>query len=574
MVTDSLAGLLAQAPQLSLFISPWKLVAVVVLFYLWALYAMWVDKDTIRVNTFRIVWNAVAMSAGIAATLCILFIPVFWIGAVSFVVIVGGAIVPYILHRNAQVREEDRVLTSAHIKKVLSEGLSGGKKKKSEPKAVRESVRLVDANKKKVAIPEEEEARELYRVSQELLFDTFLRRAQQVKFAPAGQTMKLGYVVDGVDVEREPVERPVGEAMLQYFKRLAGLSLEERRKPQKGVIVAQVGARKDHKYDLVIRSFGTTAGEQLEITVIGDEKGWKISHVGFTDKQLEQVKAFMEAPRGLVIVSAPPKQGLTSTVYAITRSHDAFLLNIQTLEYEIELPIDNITQRTFQPTPERTFAEELLKLVRTDPNVVILPQVRDKESAVTAAKAAGNKQKVYVGLPAGDLFDAIRRWVGAVGDPGLVAKSLLAVTHQRLVRKLCRACRQPYKPDPQTLRKLNMPPDTVLYRVPEPEFDKHGNPIICQACGGTGYDGRTAVYVILAVDDALREVISRGATLADLQAYAIKKGGLNLQQHALAKVLDGTTSIEEVARVTRKAEPGAARKPASGGASSQKAASA
>jgi type II secretory ATPase GspE/PulE/Tfp pilus assembly ATPase PilB-like protein len=125
------------------------------------------------------------------------------------------------------------------------------------------------------------------------------------------------------------------------------------------------------------------------------------------------------------------------------------------------------------------------------------------------------------------------------------------VSSQRLVRVLCQECKQAYKPDPQMLRKLNLPADKTLFRPPEPTYDKHGNPIICQACQGSGYVGRTGVFDWLTVDDGLREVIRRSTSMDEIRNYALKKGGLGLQAQALQKVLDGVTSIQEVARVVR-----------------------
>jgi general secretion pathway protein E len=248
-------------------------------------------------------------------------------------------------------------------------------------------------------------------------------------------------------------------------------------------------------------------------------------------------------------------------VYSITRSHDAFLQNIQLLEYERELDIDNVTQRTHEPQAEMTFADDLLKITRADPDVVILPEIRDRNAAVTTAQAAGGKVKFFVAIQANDVLDALRKWLALVGDPKVVARGQLAVINQRLVRKLCEACKAAYKPDPERLRKINMPPDRVLYRPPEPQYDKHGNPIICQGCGGTGYVGRTAVFSILPIDDGLRQVLLNGGALNEIQAYVSNVGGLNLQQQAMHKVLDGTTSIEEVARVTRPAQPAAGAAP-------------
>jgi type II secretory ATPase GspE/PulE/Tfp pilus assembly ATPase PilB-like protein len=221
------------------------------------------------------------------------------------------------------------------------------------------------------------------------------------------------------------------------------------------------------------------------------------------------------------------------------------------IEFEKEMDIDNVTQKAYSTAEGKTFTEQLLKIVRSDPDIIVLPEIRDRESAAVAAQAAAQKQKVYVGLVANDIFDALRKWVTLVGDKSLVAKSLLAISNQRLVRILCRECKQAYKPDANMMRKLNLPADKPLFRQPEPEYDKHGNPILCQACQGVGYSGRTGVFDWLTVDDGLREVIRRSSSLSDIQNYLAKKSGGGLQAQALQKVLAGSTSIQEVARVIR-----------------------
>jgi type II secretory ATPase GspE/PulE/Tfp pilus assembly ATPase PilB-like protein len=534
------------------YVHPVKLGALAVAFALWALLAQWVDKDTVAVNTYRVLWNLIVLGSGSAALGLALFVPAFWIGFPLFLVLNASVILAYVLHRNRLVKEEDRVLTAGHFRRLKEEGFRGKKKLK----VVTERVRLTGADRRVVAIPAEEAEREQYRLTQDLMFNALWRRAGVVEVVPAGpQLARVIYVVDGMPVEGENLPRPDADALVGYVKQMAGLNLEERRKPQKGEIMAAIG---DHKHKAQVRTDGSTAGEKLTIRIIYREASYKVPDLGFTPRQLELVQAAKEEPRGLVLLSAPAGCGLTTSIYSFARTHDRFLQNVQTIEYEKELDVDNVTQTVFVPTEASSFAERLLRLVRTDPDIIVLPELREREAAAVASKAASEKQKVYVGLMAGDVFEALRKWVAMVGDKVLVAKSLLAVSNQRLVRTLCPECKQAYKPDPQMMRKLNLPDDKVLYRPPEPQFDKRGNPIICQACQGSGYTGRTGVFDWLAVDDGLRDVIRRSASMTDIQNYAQKKGGVGLQAYAMQKVLDGLTSIQELARVLR-AESAASR---------------
>ncbi|MBU0640363.1 MAG: Flp pilus assembly complex ATPase component TadA [Planctomycetes bacterium] len=543
--------LLAQLPESYVYVHPGKLITVMALFAIWTLFAQWVDKDTIAVNTYRVLWNLVVLSAGAVAAVLFLFVPVFLIGLLLFSVINITTLTVYVFHRNGLMEPAERVFTPTHFRRLASEGFS----RKKRLKEVTERVLLKGADRQRVAIPAGEVEREQYRLSQDLLFDALWRRSRIVELSPGGQVAKVIYEIDGVKIERESMERAEADAVLAFLKKIAGLDLEEHRKPQLNKISASVG---EHAVSVVVRTDGTSAGEKLTLRVIGEETEYKKVDLGFTEKQMELVNSIMESPRGLVLFTAATESGLTTTIYSMARSHDAFLQNIQTLEYVKELEVNNITQRLFTPddAEEKTFFSELQKIIRSDPDIIVLPELRERAAAELATQAASTKQKVYVGLGARDVFEALAKWMEMVGDNKLIAKSMLAVINQRLVRKLCTECKQPYKPDPQMLRKMNMPADKVLHRPPEPQFDKHGNQIICQNCQSVGYVGRSAVFDILPFDDGLRQLIAKGGSIRDIQSYAIKKGGVGLQQQALQKVLDGTTSIQEVARVIRGQKPG------------------
>lgn len=549
----TLDGLLGVATDY-IYVHPIKLAAAVVLFVCWALYAQWVDKDTVAVNTYRVMWNIVTLVLGIVITAVLLLVPMFLVGALVFVGGWATLVTVYVVHRNGLVKEEDKVLTPAHISRVLSDLMSGGKSKK--PKEVKVRVQLRAANGDRCLPPEEEEAREQYRLTQELLFDLFWNRAQRAELAPGKEASRLTYEIDGVPSERPAMVRAEADAVVAYMKLIAGLNLEERRKPQFGKVRAMIG---ENQYGIEVRTDGSTAGEKLTLRVIGDEARFKVDELGFTEPQREQVRQIMEAGQGLVLISGPPGSGVTTTIYSFTRSHDAFLKNIQMLEYRRELPIDNVTQLIFEQTEQKTFAGDLQRLFRSDPDIVILPDLREQAAAVIANDAAAKKQLVYVALNANDALSALAKWVEYINDNEKAAKALLAGLNQRLVRKLCPSCKQPYKPDPAMLRKLNMPAETVLYRQPEPEYDKRGEPIICQTCQGSGYVGRTAVFEIIMVDDKLRQVIRSGGK-AELASLAAKQGAGGLQKQAIQKVLDGTTSIQEVTRVLRAGSKPAAAK--------------
>lgn len=554
MLSMGFSDLLAQLPETTVYISVGKLVAQLALFSIWLLFAQWVDKDAVVVNTWRVPWNLATLGAGVPAILLMLLIPNFWIGLACFFVITAVELTIYIIHRNGLVTEDTVVFTPSHISRIMSQGFG----RKQKLREVKERVKLKGADRKSVAIPTEPVERDQYAATQELLFDALWRRASFVNMVPAGQATKVTYEIDGMTVDREGMARPDGDAVLGYLKKLAGLNLEERRKPQIGTFSAAVG---ETSLQIEVHTGGSTVGEKLMLRAIGVEAGFKTPDLGFTPEQLAALQELIHTPKGVVIFSGPAKSGLSTTVYSVVRTHDAFLNNIQTVEFRKEYTLDNVTQHVFKPAEDKTFAKELQRIVRTDPDMIVVPEFRDADAAPIACHAADHKQKVYVALAGDDCYDALKTWLTMVNDKALLASSLLAVFNQRLVRKLCNECKQAYKPPPAQLQKANLPQDKVFYRPPDQQFDKHGNPIVCQNCHGTGYVGRTAIFEILLIDDGLRDVIKRGGTVADIKSYDAKRGAGGLQQQALSKVLDGTTSIQEVIRVTRKAAPAAQAAP-------------
>jgi len=191
---------------------------------------------------------------------------------------------------------------------------------------------------------------------------------------------------------------------------------------------------------------------------------------------------------------------------------------------------------------------------RREPNIVLVTDCDDHETALIAARAAADDRKIYLGMQAKDTFDALSRYVKFVEDNGLASKALLGIINQRLVRKLCTECREAYRPDPNMLKKLNLPADKIerFYRPPsEPKFNKKGKEIVCTHCQGTGYIGRMCVFELLVPDDHVKTLIAQDAPIKTIKGHCRKNRMYYLQEEGLLKVIDGTTSMNEVLRVLR-----------------------
>jgi type IV pilus assembly protein PilB len=299
------------------------------------------------------------------------------------------------------------------------------------------------------------------------------------------------------------------------------------------------------------------AGEQIRIVRIESQDIKRLDELGMNADQVEQLKALRDIKNGLVLVSGPKKSGVTSTFYAMLRNHDPFLSAINTIERNPSGALPNITQNVYSlsDTGTTTFAKRLQSIFRTGPDIVGVADCEDPQSAALAANAAKNI-RVYVAIEAENAVQALAKWMKLVNDPNLVADTLIAVTSQRLLRKLCTECRQAYEPNKDLLKKFNIPADRVkqFYRQGEPEIDKKGRPIPCSTCQSMGFFGRFAVLETIVLNDDIKTAIRQAKSLQDIAAGFRRARMLFLQEQGLRKVIDGTTAINELIREFTKNE--------------------
>jgi type II secretory ATPase GspE/PulE/Tfp pilus assembly ATPase PilB-like protein len=397
-----------------------------------------------------------------------------------------------------------------------------------------------------------EEARAFHAV-QEFLHDMLWRRAGDVEMVAGKEKYRLVYRIDGVAVERpEGIPPDDGERMFRCFKKLAGLNVEEIRRPQSGRIQAALLSHEGDPPYAEVRTSGTTAGERLSLHIQSGPVLMRFPDLGIAPARLEQVKQFLGKPHGLFLMSAPPRHGMTTTQYAVLRSHDAYMNNIHALERRKLVDLDNITQQVYEGNnADVNYARMLQSVLRREPDIVLVGECEDRETAKIAARAAADNRKIYLGIQAKDTFDALGKYLTLVEDNALAAKAVLGLTNQRLTRVLCKDCREAFQPDAATLKKLNLPADKIerFYRPPtEPKLNKRGKEIVCPTCQGTGYVGRTGVFEVLVVGPAVAKLIAEGATIDKIKAQCRKNKMYYLQEEALLKVIDGTTSMNEVLR--------------------------
>lgn len=560
IVSPALAagGPLAQAPVPGGYTSYMRVVLILVALLPWLAFCQWVDKDTVYVKRMnRELWNGVVLGGGVVGLAIWLLLPwntagLFAAGFGLWFLITAGACAAYVIVRNGQVDVNARVFTVRHIKSKMA---SLGKKKEEKYDAI-ERVRLTGHDGKKIAVPNDPNEIDPYEAAQGLLFDALWRRATEVEMLVAPSAVRLVYLVDGVPTPRHDLlERERAELAIQFIKRAAGLDINERRRPQSGSLSAAISGTNASLTTIKVATSGTTQGERLSMKIVAEENRLRVADLGLSENQQRQFDELCAQQAGLLIVSGPKVSGVTSTLYAALRTHDAFMQNLLTLERVPLMELENITQHIFDATkPDVPYSRQLQTILRREPDVVMISDCPDRETAHLAVKAAREGRKIYMGIQAKDSFDALKKLVSLAGDTDGVAEVLLGVSSQRLIRKLCIACRQAYKPDPGLLKKANLPADKIEHFFrPPPEglVDSKGNPIVCTNCQGSGYFGRTGVFELLVINDPIRELIRNGQPINNIRAQARSNSMLFIQEVGIQKVIAGTTSMNEVLRVLR-----------------------
>ena len=541
----------AEAAGLSTYFSLTKIISILVIFVLWALACQWVDRDADRVKTRRELWNMIVLGVGMSGAAVLFLIPwsgaAFFLGLAFWMVLSWGPVMAYVVHRNGRVVPARRVMTPAHFKQLFS---GKGKTKERQDKGIR--VVLQDGERNQIKRSSEPEEQSQFETVQEFLFDGLWKRASDIDVLLGAEKARVVYKIDGLAIE-QPNGLAVEDAnrLLCYMKRVAGLNEEERRRPQVGRIHAGLLGSEEKPAVMEVHTSGSTAGERLRLKLNRSAGLMRLEDLGFAEERIKKLKEVAELDAGLVLFAGPKEAGLTTTQYAVLRTHDAYIQNIYALETKPLLQLDNISQQVFDPSnAEISFARMLQTVLRREPDVVMVSQCEDRETAQLACRAATDK-KIYMAIRAANCFDALARLLALAEDANLVAGSTVAIVGQRLLRVLCSACREAYRPEEALLKKANLPLDKIehFFRPPgQAVLDKKGREIICQTCQNSYYVNRTGVFEVLTISDELRKLIAAGAQAKQIKAQARGEKMRYLQEEGLLKVIDGTTSMAEVMR--------------------------
>ena len=338
-------------------------------------------------------------------------------------------------------------------------------------------------------------------------------------------TSLVRFRIDGTlrDVVRP--KRALHAALVSRIKIMASLDIAEKRLPQDGRIALRIGGR---PLDVRVSTLPTGHGERVVLRLLEkDVSRLDLTNLGMSDRTLATFDRLVRQPHGIVLVTGPTGSGKSTTLYAAIRRLDSATTNIMTVEDPIEYDIEGIGQTQVNPKIEMTFARALRAILRQDPDVVMIGEVRDLETAQIAVQASLTGHLVLATVHTNDAASTVTRLIDMGVEPFLLSSSLLAVLAQRLIRKLCPHCKQP---DPSGRGFV---------------------PAGCAQCGQTGYLGRTGIYELLAVDDSMRELVHRGANDNEIRARAEAAGMVAMRADAMRWISAGLTSQEEVLRVTR-----------------------
>jgi type II secretory ATPase GspE/PulE/Tfp pilus assembly ATPase PilB-like protein len=539
-----------------LYLNLFKFIPIVVMFLLWTWTTAWVDEDCRELNNTRFeLWNSVVFFSGILGFTLLWAIPIYPIGLILLLLAYLGPLLTYISVRNQTVPDDSKVLTAYHlgevangmmmklgIRPVFNRGESSRDGTGPPIEFIGKSLGATKADPKRVAQAQESRS---YLSAKELVYDAVLRRSTDIHLEPTAEQLSVRYRIDGILHAAEPFDRPTGDAVINVFKVLAALDISEKRKPQDGSFGAKLEGR---ELEFRVATSGSKSGEKLVMRILDSAAGVsKLEDSGLRPKLAGEIRNLVTLPHGMFLCCGPTGSGKTTTLYAAMREIDRFQKNIITVEDPIEYHLDNITQIEINTKAGQTFAGSLRSILRQDPDVIMIGEIRDQETATIACQAATTGHMVFSTVHANDTVTALFRLLDLGVEPFMIASALTAALAQRLVRVLCENCKEPYKPKPEFLKKANLPADKVEYFYRRPTETQQ----VCPQCGGTGYLGRTGIFELLVITDAMREMIRENPSINAIKAEARKNGMIYLQEDGLRQVIQGKTSIDELLRVVK-----------------------
>lgn len=377
----------------------------------------------------------------------------------------------------------------------------------------------------------------MVRLVNALLVDAVKRSASDIHFEPEYAFLRIRYRIDGVLETVRSLHKTYFPGITVRVKVVSGMNIAETRSPQDGRLSLTLNGR---PIDFRVSTQPTIYGENLVLRVLDREKSIiSLDRMNLAKETLDKLNLMLARPEGILVVTGPTGSGKTTTLYSLLAQVNDETVNIMTLEDPVEYPLTLMRQTSVNEVARMDFADGIRSIMRQDPDIILVGEVRDKETAEMAFRAAMTGHQVFTTLHTNSALGAFPRLLDIGIHPDIMAGNIIGVIAQRLVRVLCPQCKEAYAP-PQEERQLFGALDqqiSYLYR-----------PVGCRNCDNKGYKGRTAIMELLVMDGDLDELVARRATAKELRTAALAKGFRALAEEGLRRVIDGTTSIAEVGR--------------------------
>ncbi len=539
------------------YLSAVKVLLPWLVFLAWAWTTDWVSRDVqaVKLKWNYLRWNPIVFGSFMAGYVLLWIIPYFWLGFPLLLISYAGPLATYIVLRNSQVSNDQRVLTREHLRYVLASKMRtfGVKVEAEAPDPHRTgppvvlSARGADDRQNNARLLAARQAPGL-KVARQIIADGLQARAASILLEYTQQATGVRHLIDGVWHQREPEEREKADPALEALKILCGLNPQDRQGRQEGTFGAEY---QSIHYEGTFASQGTKTGERVVLQFEDPKVRFTtLDELGMRPKMQEQLKEQLNAERGFVVFSALPGAGLRSTVNVALHATDRFTREFVAVEeaskrYE---EIENIPVTVYSAAEGPAPTDVLTRLFRTDPNVIVFRDLPDGATVDMLCREILDENRIVIStMRAKDAAEALVRVLALGAKPQEFAKVATAALGQRLIRKLCEACKEAYAPTPEVLKQLGLPEGRIqaFYRPPQQPEE------VCKECGGIGYVGRTAVFELLVAGDAVRRALAARAKPDALRQAARKDGSRSLQEEGLLLVAKGTTSLPELMRVLK-----------------------
>ncbi len=378
----------------------------------------------------------------------------------------------------------------------------------------------------------------LVRLIDSLLFDAVKQGASDIHFEPEAKYLRIRYRIDGVLRQIRSLHDKFWSAMVVRLKVISGMDITETRLPQDGRITLTIGT---HEVDFRVASQPTVYGENFVLRILDRKKGIvPIDHLQLSDLAFSQLQLMMARPEGIIIITGPTGSGKTTTLYSMLNHLNEESVNIMTLEDPVEYPMTMVRQSSINPSLKMDFAGGIRSLMRQDPDIILVGEVRDGETASMAFRAAMTGHKVFTTLHTNSAVASFPRLQDIGVKDSIMTGNIIGIVAQRLIRRLCEHCKEAYQPEEIERKILGLPSNSqqAVYKAAG-----------CDHCYQSGYKGRHAIMEVLRIDHELDNLIAHAATPIEIEKQARKSGFRSLADEGLVKVLEGTTSLEELSRI-------------------------